>query len=265
MSIEIIPSGASAVVTDHKHHENDRERFGNADRFAQVARDTKDARYDTVLSSTTAGSAGVLATKDARYDSVLASTTAGSAGVLATTVAGSAGVLATKDSRFEVIGAATVVATADALASAHSDEENQENFMAMQKQISDSATSTLAGFKDLTALSYQIEGRALLEAAKNQSMLSIQADRNWAASNLQAVTFAAAAQLEAQKNAAASALALAECCCELKEKMGDEGQKVKDLINSITQQDLRDRATRSETALAAYFSAKVAPTTPVVA
>ena len=40
-------------------------------------------------------------------------------------------------------------------------------------------------------------------------------------------------------------------------------KKTRDLINSITEQNLRDRATRAEAAVAAYFAAKVPPTSPI--
>jgi hypothetical protein len=50
----------------------------------------------------------------------------------------------------------------------------------------------------------------------------------------------------------------------LKEKITAEACQTRDLINSINTQNVRDRAVRSETALAAYFAAKVAPSAPVI-
>lgn len=243
MTIEIIPAGSSAVVTErHGHYDRDDQgdRYRNHDRFAEVRRDVAEE-----------GSRNITATKDARYD-----------GVLATTTSGSAGVLATKESRFDVMQGLNNGFTAQALASCHSDEKNEENFSLAQKQVSDSATSTLVGFKDLTALSYQIEGRSLLEAAKNANSAAVQADKNWAATNLQAQVNSAASVLLATQIAAQAAKEAAECCCELKEKIGDEGQKTRDLINSIQASDLRDRATKAESALSAYFAARVAPVVP---
>jgi len=198
--------------------------------------------------------------------------------------------------------------TADALASAHTDEENQENFAVVQKQISDAATATVVGFKDAAATAYQLQGQSLLEAAKNAAALSVQSQKesdglsgqataNFNLSSVQSETYFNASQvtattnfnasqvqanlmqynilLDSQKNAAAGVLLAtqlaataaaqaAECCCELKEKIGDDGQKTRDLINSIQASDLRDRAVRSETALAAYFAAKSAPSSPVI-
>lgn len=251
MTIEIIPSGASAVVTEREHHGHDDQgdRYRNHDRFAEVRRDVKDE-----------GCEGVKATKDARYDIVneMGKDFRDTGNQIERGFTAAA--LASCASNNQMC------ASFDSLKSTVRDgtDVTKDTYAQLQKQISDSANSSLVGFKDLTALSYQVEGRQLLEAAKNANAISVQADRNWAASNLQAVTFAAAAQLEAQKNAAAAAAQLAECCCELKEKIGDDGLKTRDLLNAITQQELRDRASRSQAALAAYFSAKVAPTSPIV-
>ncbi len=187
--------------------------------------------------------------------------------------------------------------TASALAAAHTDEEGQENFAVVQKQVSDAATATVVGFKDAAATAYQLQGQALLEAAKNAAAISVQSQResdglsgqatsNFNLASVQAVSNFNATQVQAnlmqynilldsQKNAAASALLanqlaataaaqLAECCCELREKIGADGQKTRDLINSITEQNLRDRAQRAETAIAAYFTGKVPPNSPVV-
>lgn len=246
MTIEIIPAGASAVVTErhdrHDRHDRDDQgdRYRNHDRFAEVRRDVAEE-----------GSKNVVATKDGKYESVLATTTSGSAGVLAT-----------KESRFDVMQGLTAGFSAQALASCHSDEENKEDFFNVQKQISDSAYATQGGFKDLTSLNYQIEGRALLEAAKNAAALAVQADKNWSATNLQAQVNSAASTLLATQIAAQAAKEAAECCCELKERIGEEGQKTRDLINSIQASDLRDRAAKAENALSAYFAAKVCPVVP---
>lgn len=133
-----------------------------------------------------------------------------------------------------------------------------------QKQVSDAATATVVGFKDASALAYQVQGQALLEAAKNAAAASVQATSNFNLSQVQAQTFAYEAQLQAQTVAAQAAAKAAECCCELKTAIVFDGQKTRDLLNSMKEQDLRDRAQRSETALAAFFAAKVAPTSPVV-
>jgi hypothetical protein len=307
MTIEIIPAGSSAVVTDrHDHGNRDRDRnyrdnhdvelmhaikeaeadlersagrhfagtlenikdaeaqlersFG--DKFGNVSRDVKDAEGRVTRDVKDSEVRVTRDVKDAQYDGVLATKDARHDGIIATTTAGSAGVLATKESRFDVMQGLSSGFTAQAKANCHSDEENKKDFFFTQKQISDSAYATQGGFKDLTSLNYQIEGRALLEAAKNAAALAVQADKNWAATNLQAQVNHAASTLLATQIAAQSAKEAAECCCELKEKIGEDGQKTRDLINSIQMQDLRDRATKSENALASYFAAKVCPVVP---
>lgn len=86
--------------------------------------------------------------------------------------------------------------------------------------------------KDGLVTAYQIESRGLLEAAKNASLLQIQADKNFYALSVENVKNASAAQLEAQKNAAAIAMQVAECCCELKQLVTSEGVSTRGLIES---------------------------------
>ena len=231
MSIEIIPAGASAVVTERHDGSKHPDRW---DLSSQMQRDSNQAASEAERKF-------VEMTNQAERN-------------LARTL----------DNVHEVDESVIEVATASALAST-----------VAQKQVSDSATSTVVGFKDAQALAYQVQGQALLEAAKNFNGVSVQATSNFNASQVQgnlmqynilldAQKSAAAASLLATQIAAAAAAAAAECCCELSGKIGDDGQKTRDLINAIQASDLRDRAQRSEAALAAYFAAKAAPTTPVV-
>jgi hypothetical protein len=149
-------------------------------------------------------------------------------------------------------------------------EKGQEQFASLSrqasdvfgvtsKQVSDAATATVVGFKDSLAVNYQIEGRALLEAAKNASAISVQstaeanalavqATANFNALNVEMVKNASAAELRAQQIAAAAAAQLAECCCEMKLLQKDtltailaDGQKTRDLINGNSVQELRDK------------------------
>jgi len=165
-----------------------------------------------------------------------------------------------------------------------------------QKQVSDFHTDTVLGFKDAQGTAYQLQSQVILDAAKNAAALSVQSQREsddlsnqatnnfnlsavQATANFNAITTqanllqynilldaqknASAAVLQAQQIAAAAAAKAAECCCELKTAITFDGQKTRDLINSITEQNLRDRAQRAETALASYYAAKTAPTSPV--
>jgi hypothetical protein len=201
MSIEIIPAGASAVVTDSDHdgskHPDRWDLASQAER--NLARVIDEQCDDTA----------------------------------------------------EIVAAVGTGFTASALA-----------FSAAQKQVSDSATANVASFKDAAATAYQLSGQALLDSAKNAAAIQVQATANFNALTVAATQNTYQLQLQAQTNAAAAAAQLAECCCELKEKIGSDGQKTRDLINSITEQNLRDRAAKAEANLAAYFAAKVAPVTP---
>lgn len=250
MSIEIIPPGASAVVTEHGHG-RDRGYDRDCDRGSRHP-----DRWD-------------LSTQQ-REGSV---------------------------QQREISDQMRAGFTAEALADCHSDDRVCDGFSSVQKQVSDAATSTVVGFKDAAATAYQLQGQSLLEAAKNAAALSVQGQKDkdglfgqavanfnlssiQRESNFNALTVQNNLTqynilLDAQKNASAgillatqiaatAAAQAAECCCELKEKIGDEGQKTRDLINAVQASDLRDRAVRSETALAAYFAAKTAPTNPVV-
>lgn len=64
-------------------------------------------------------------------------------------------------------------------------------------------------------------------------LIGVDAAKNAAAITLQAEKLGSAAVLQAEKLAAAAALAAAACCCEIKEKIGADGQATRDLINSI--------------------------------
>ena len=147
--------------------------------------------------------------------------------------------------------------TADALAAAKTDnaiaaagQEEQEDAKDVQLAIAASATQTLVGFKDLTALSYQIQGASLLEAAKNAAALQVQATANANAAaiqatsnfnmlNIEAVKNASAAELRAQQIAATAAAQAAECCCELKALITAQGEQTRGLITQGTIDSLR--------------------------
>jgi hypothetical protein len=146
-----------------------------------------------------------------------------------------------------------------------------------QKQVSDFYSDSLIdSAKNAAALQVQSQqetNQLSNQATNNFNLISIQAQNFSNLGSVQAMTFAHQAdisrqkfayegQLQAQIIAAAAAAKAAECCCELKTAISADGQKTRDLLNSITEQNLRDRATRSELALAAYFSSKSAPSTP---
>ena len=111
---------------------------------------------------------------------------------------------------------------------------------------------------------------ASVQATSNANLASVQATTNFNALVLQAQTGAAAATLLATQNAAAAAAQLASCCCEMRselaastQKILDDGQKTRDLINVNTQQNLRDQLAARNTEIAALYAAGKAPSSPV--
>lgn len=216
-------------------------------------RDVKDTRFDLSGDISRVGAAGAVAA--CHTDQLVQSTSCRTDGIVTTGFAGvQAGFSNVHDRLCDGFDKtrATVV---------HGTEEAHKEYDQLQKQISDSATSTLVGFKDLTALSYQIQGASLLEAAKNAAAITLQATTNANAASVQAQNFtnllqvqamtnfnalnvemvknAAAAELRAQTIAAAAAAQAAECCCELKELIRADGDKTRALINTNTIEQLR--------------------------
>jgi hypothetical protein len=160
--------------------------------------------------------------------------------------------------------------------------------LTQQEVSSGFAAALVDSAKNAAALSVQSQSETNQlsdQATNNANLASVQATGNFNLSSVamqnyanlasvQATMFADAAtvdrqkyayegQLQAQTIAAAAAAKAAECCCELKTAIIADGQKTRDLLNSITEQNLRDRAQRSENALAAYFAAKVPPVSPI--
>lgn len=139
-------------------------------------------------------------------------------------------------------------------------------FGVLNKNISDSFTNTqnllINGFKD---------GR--FDAATNTAAIQLEAAKNAAASALAQCTNTASILLDSTKNAAASALAASvntaailaaqeKCCCELKELVRADGDKTRDLVQSID----RERASRELVDAKAeifYLKSRVLPGTPV--
>jgi hypothetical protein len=152
-----------------------------------------------------------------------------------------------------------------------------QNTLTQQEVASGFAASLVDSAKNTAALSVQSQqetDQLSNQATNNANLGSVQAQNFFNLASVQATDYANSAdvsrqkfayegQLQAQIIAAAAAAKAAECCCELKTAILADGQKTRDLLNSITEQNLRDRAQRSEAALAAYFAAKVAPTSPI--
>lgn len=243
MEATIVQPGTQPAIftTGHPHHNNDHHR---EERF----RETRlDADFRALQAQ---GERNVMITGD-RVNAV------GAAGALATCHTDSllqAGFGDTSDricaSTKDLTAVSTAGFTAAALAACKTSDEVAAVYVALQKQISDAATSTVVGFKDAQATAYQIEGRTALDAAKNAAalglqattnanLLSVEATKNFYALTVDATKNASAAQLEAQKNASAIAAQLADCCCELKSLITSDGNSTRALINTNTIEQLR--------------------------
>lgn len=127
-----------------------------------------------------------------------------------------------------------------------------DDTQSVRKDIGDSRTDTVVGFKEQLATAYQIEGRAQVEAAKNAAAAALQLCEKTHQLSDQATGFFGQSQVEAVKNAAAAALTaatnkaelsaqIAECCCELKQLITAEGVSTRALINQNTVDNLRDQ------------------------
>jgi len=104
----------------------------------------------------------------------------------------------------------------------------------------------VSGFKDARYDSSQAEGRLSGQASANASAM--------------ALAFKDAAILSLQNKADSDAKA-AECCCELKEKIGSDGQQTRDLMNSIDRERLRDQTERLYDEIT-YLKGRLVPGTP---
>lgn len=105
---------------------------------------------------------------------------------------------------------------------------------------------------------FENEMRNLLQF-KDQALLS---EKLYAGHNLLSEKLAAHQQLLSEKLAAQAAKEAAECCCEIKQLIGADGQKTRDLINAQEVDRLREKNLRVENQLAAYYARNAAPVFP---
>ncbi len=114
------------------------------------------------------------------------------------------------------------------------------------------------GFDESKVTAYKLAMDADKTACANQMQTLLQ----FKDQALLSEKLAAHQELLAEKLAAAAAAQAAECCCELKEKIGAEADETRALINRIETDRLRDKAAKAENQLAAYFARGVAPVVP---
>lgn len=141
--------------------------------------------------------------------------------------------------------------SASALASCH-----------LSEKVAQASKEAAVASKDQLVTAYQIEGRSQVQAEKLAAAAVLQAEKLAAASVLQAEKLASAAALQAQQIASTAAAQLAECCCELREKITADGNSTRAVLESNERERLRDRAARAEATLSAYFTRAVPPVVP---
>lgn len=148
-----------------------------------------------------------------------------------------------------------------ALAACKTNDAIGAAFASTQKQVSDAATATVVGFKESQGLAFQVEGRALLEAAKNANAASVQATANANAATVQVERVRAELALAQQTGFAAAALLATQldanarreadkCCCEIKELIRAEHAATRQQAADFRMRDLEGRLNRIPTGVA---------------
>ena len=285
MTIEIIPPGASAVVTEHKHGYEGSRHPDRWDLSTEMQRDLNYVRtqaekefIETTNQAERNEAADVV--RDALSVSKVQSSELNTQkgldyGFRETMLRADSHSEKSQKQVSDFYAASLIEAAKNASASLVDSAKNaaaitldtEKHFNSLEVQAgSNTAGLTnqlISNFNLASVQAQNFANLASVQATSQFNALNIQTVMNASAVALQNQTIASAAQLDRQQIAAAAAAAAAECCCELKEAIGAEGQKTRDLMNATTENNLRDRAARSEAALAAYFAAKVAPTSPI--
>lgn len=138
-------------------------------------------------------------------------------------------------------------------------EKNAEWFGRTFEKLCEGREQTLLGFKNMQAVSFRLAAEAEKTACNNQMQVLLQ----FKDQAHQADKLAVAQALLSEKLACQASKELAAGVCELKERIAAEGAATRALMGSQEIDRLRDRALKAESTLNAYFSAKVAPVTPM--
>lgn len=138
-------------------------------------------------------------------------------------------------------------------------EKNAEWFGRTFEKLCEGREQTLLGFKDTQANSFRLAAEAEKTACNNQMQTLLQfKDQQHLSDRL-----AAAQALLSERLACQTSKELAAGFCDLKERVHADGALTRAMIGNQEIDRLRERATKAESALNAYFSAKVAPVTPM--
>lgn len=127
-------------------------------------------------------------------------------------------------------------------------EKDAEWFGRAYEKLAESREDTMLGFKDSQAVDFRLAAEAERTASHNhmQSLLQFKD---------QAIL--------SERLAASASRELEQRFCELKERVGREGEETRGLINRYEVDRLRDRAHRAEGQINAYYAAQVVPAAPV--
>lgn len=245
MSIEVIPAGSSVVVTE-KDYARDAERVKDvlstmaAATAVQTQNLTQDIKDAEARLQTSAGDRFINTIQDIKD----AETRLNSASA---------------DRFIHIVQDIKENATAVALAGAHTVETVKDVEFQLEKGHAQTRDEMQKSFKSsevemLKQFEWAQDKRAEYEL-RNMSQFKDQA--------LLSEKLYASQALLSERLAAQAASKAAECCCEIKELVRADGDRTRALINDLEHDRLRDKAEKAESALAAYFSAKVSPVVPV--
>lgn len=116
-----------------------------------------------------------------------------------------------------------------------------------QNLINSHAQESIANFGQVQTQAAQYSGKASYELAKTEAALGSKADSQFAALQVQAATNTSNIQIEALKTKNDIMSKMAECCCEIKEKISASEASLQATLSNNETARLRDALQASET------------------
>jgi uncharacterized protein YqgV (UPF0045/DUF77 family) len=282
MSVDIIPSGSSAVVTDDSHDWDVDMMTLEAvkDAEAQLSKQIGDDYADTVKTVKDAEAQLSKQVGDVWADVVktakdVEAQLARQMGMHTTEL-----VQDIKDAESRTTRDAKDAETRLDRAAADRFIQTIQDVKEVDKHLSDKVETVESYIKDARfelersnaqtreemAEAFKFELRELedkfQEMQKTQYQLSAAAAKQAYENELRNVEHFGKQALLSEKLAAQASKELCECCCEIREAIGKDGAETRELINDIERDRLRDKSDSLQDKLAAYFAAKVPPVVP---
>lgn len=274
MSVEVIPAGASAVVTDHKHHDHrdfelmtaikdseaNLERT-HGDHYGHTVKTIKDSEAELERSSGFRHGKTLETIKDSeanldrffgsRFAKILEE-------IKENEVAVEKAHGKTRDTvrQAEISVESAKARLLDTLREIELNAEKSEN-----------CTRSLItnGNTDLKNSVFNLEkelGYTMLKGFKDQLIEDKAADKDRAVHAAANALAFKELSLQQERLNAQSAKEAAACCCKIETLILSDGQKTRDLVNELDKDRLRERAMRAEQQISAYFAAGVKPVVP---